>query len=471
MALRVLGRAAFAAGVFLLHAAAAVPGDEPPPREGDTVAWHVVQPGDTFQRLARQYLGDQALWPENLRLNPGRNSTQLRVGSRVRVVVARKPRPRTADVRQISRRVDAQFQPRPPWVPAKPGDQLREKDGIRTHERSSAELAFDDGAQLLVTEQSLVFIRDVGTTLRGVPRESIEIVEGQVDLSQRPKRASPEIEIVVAETRARPKPSASGSAATRARKAETGSAMVMSYQGTSEVEAVGHTVEVLQGMGTTVPRGLPPRPPERLLAGPRVTDSASRFGFANPVLRWEAAAGAVSYTVEACGDAECARLVSRATGITATSWRAEGLSKGSYLWRVAAVSASGLDGYASRPRSLELTSDQPDLEPPVVFLAIEGQGAAESDNRVVLGPRAAIRLVAQDDASGVASVRYRWDGGSWKDAAGLLEPPSPEEHRLDFQATDAAERQSKVWSVTIVAVARPAPPNVRSELPNPREFD
>lgn len=464
MAGRELRRAALTVGVLVLHAVVAAPNDEPPPREGDRVDWHVVQPGDTLQSLARRHLGDAALYTENVRLNPGVDPTRLRIGSRVRIVLARNPPARSARVVEVSRRVEAQFHPQPPWLPAKRGDGLKEKDGVRTHERSSAELAFDDGSSLVLTEQSLVFLRQVGSTLRGVPRESIEILEGQVDLTQRPKRASPQIEIVVAGALARPRPGAGGSAATRARR-DADAAAVMSFGGSSEVESGGQTVQVPQGMGTTVPAGRPPRAPERLLAAPRASGPV-RFAFANPALHWRAVTGAASYTAEVFADEACTRLAARGSGLTTTGWRVEGLASGSYFWRVTAVSASGLDGYPSRPRPLELASDRVDRDPPVVVVAIEGAGRAESSQRIRLGPRSALRLVAQDDASGVESVRCRWDSGSWMSATAPLQPPSSGEHRLEFQATDAAERESQVWSVTILGTLGPAPPSVIPEPPD-----
>ena len=66
---------------------------------------------------------------------------------------------RSAEIDAVARKVEAKPQPDQSWETARLGDRLLEKGGLRTYEKSSAGLRFDDESRLLVTEQSLVFLR------------------------------------------------------------------------------------------------------------------------------------------------------------------------------------------------------------------------------------------------------------------------------------------------------------------------
>jgi hypothetical protein len=349
---------------ILLATWAAQAQQEPTPQgQGDTLGWHLVRPGDTLEEITESYLGTSALWQENWRLNPHvTNPHLLRIGDRLRVIVHRTLPPQTAEVRRVRNRVEARPHPNP-WTPAAEGDLLKARDGVRTFRRSSAEIAFDDGASLVLTESSLVFLRVLEQSLVGVSRETIEVVEGQADLEARPSRAdSSDIEIVLGEARARPGTGAEGFARSRLRRPEGGGAQVMVYGGMTEVESAGTQISVPAGMGTNVPEGSPPEPPERLLDPPRPSSPAAgaAIGYGNPELAWEPVAGAASYTVELCLDPECKRLLARAAGLETTSWQADSLPEATLQWRVTATSDSGLDGRPSRGRSLVITSSTPD---------------------------------------------------------------------------------------------------------------
>jgi hypothetical protein len=136
---------------------------------------------------------------------------------------------------------------------------------------------------------------------------------------------------------------------TRARRASGGGAQVMVFEGVSNVEAGGGSVEVPRGMGTSVPQGGRPLPPEKLLPAPQVLAPVpgTAYGQSNPRLSWRPVAGAASYTVEVCVDAGCGQVVDRATRVAGTRWAPEGLPLGELHFRVMAVSASGLDGFPS----------------------------------------------------------------------------------------------------------------------------
>ncbi len=403
---------------------------------------------------------------ENLKLNPEIGDPGLlRPGQRIRVIVERQLPTRSALIEEVANEVDKNRQ-RPGWEDAEQGDQLAPRDGVRTRTSSSARLGFDDGSKLILTELSQVFLKDLETTLTGVRRGSIEVEKGQADLRlEAPQPRLVDIEIVVGDSIARPRPGPAGRAQTRSRKADGGGAQLMVYGGSSRVEAGGAAVEVPRGMGTTVPEGGAPAPPEKLLPSPATSSPSrgDRFDYANPRFAWDPAPGAASYTVEVCRDLRCGQLVARVTGLTDPAWEPEGLPVGDFQWRATAVSVSGLDGYPSRPVPLAVLSGVPDLDPPAVVAALIGAGHVAEGGALVLGQGAAIRLEGRDDAAGVAGIRYRWDGGPWRPWKGrdLTPPRGASEATLEVGATDRRGREAAAWSARVLRdPSAPAAPSV-----------
>lgn len=240
----------------------------------------------------------------------------------------------------------------------------------------------------------------------------------------------------------------------------------MVYGGSSRVEAAGAVVEVPRGMGTAVPEGGPPAPPEQLLAAPLVELPAAgaRFAYANPRFTWRPVPAASAYVAEVCSDSECSALVLREVGIEDTTWSPAALPTGALYWRVMAVSASGLDGYSSRPRPIAIDSERVDRAPPVVAMTLEGPGVATADGGAELGPGAELHLEAFDDAAGVTRVSYRWDGGRWAQWRGgaLALPAGDGAFTLEVEAEDGRGTIAPPWSASIRRTTeRPEPPTPR----------
>lgn len=435
---------------------------EPLPQAGDTVEWHVVQSGETLLGITLATLGTGTLWRENHRLNPKiRDPDLLSIGQRIRIITARELAVRDAEVTLVSRVVKAQRFPDRTESDAKVGDRLREKDGIRTERSSSAELTFSPESRLLIGERSLVILERVDSNLRGVRRESIEIRRGEAEVVARPARADrSEIEIMVGNTRARPRTDASGTLQIRSRKAgEGGGAKVMVYGGRSDVEAAGSVVRVARGMGTSVPEGGPPAAPERLLPAPTpLLAAATTWPYSNPVLRWAQLDGAQSYRVEVCSDRSCSGVIAQAKGLREPRWSPDRLPAGELFWRVSAVSPSGLDGYPSRSRRLLISTPEPDVAPPRLSVELRGTGRVEPGS-VLLAADGSLEPVAEDPLSGVAAIRYRWDGGPWQVWKGKgLVPPAGEPRRLEVQAEDRRGHVSESWSARVLRDATPPEP-------------
>ncbi len=443
---------------------------EVPPREGDTVTLYTVQPGDTLERITRRFLGDRSVWPENQRLNPQvKDPNQLRIGARLRIITARTPSARSAEVVLVARRVEEKPSTLD-WRPSRPGNVLHEKEGLRTGKDSSSALQFDDGTRLNLGEDSLVFLREATSTIAGRKKQSLEVMAGQADLRSRVPKASArsDIQILVGDAVLRPTADAQGEGAVRARRGSEGGADVMVFGGESQVEAAGVKVSVRSGMGTSVPKGGPPRPPERLLPRPILESPRpiQAVGYGNPVFVWRPVAGAVSYTVEICADPACDQIVSRATGLREPRYQIPQIAVNSYHWRAMGVTKGGLDGYPSASSEVEITSDELDLAAPVAVAQIQGLGRSEGDGTTRVAEGSRVLIEARDDASGVSELRYRWNGGAWQrnPTGAIAVPPGPSAQVLEFQAADFTGRESQIWSVRIQKWDKiPEPPALRGE--------
>lgn len=428
--------------------------------EGDSHGWHLVREGETLRGITSRYLGSEAAWRENWKLNPEIADPDLILpGQRLRVIVRRRLPPRTAEVADLGGRVEAKPDPQP-WIPARRGDLLAERDGVRTFRRSSAELRFDDGGRLLLTEESLVFLRRLGATLTGELQETFEVVEGQADLELRANPRRRDVEVVIGDAVARPR-ATGGGAESRARRT-AGAGQLMVYRGASEVEAAGRAVSVAQGMGTTVADGEPPKPPERLLAAPRPETPAAgaTYAFANPRFAWRPVAGAAVYRVEICADAACAGLVARSEPLEATGWAPPVLPAGGLHWRVTATAASGLDGYPSATVGFAIGDERADTEPPVVAFVAQGPARAESPERMLVAAAGGVLPAVHDDVAGVVKVELRWDEGAWRRWDGGAVTPPAAGGVLEVRAEDGAGRVTVQRLVVVPAGERLPPPEV-----------
>lgn len=388
----------------------------------DVVEDYVVVAGDTISGITKRLLGEETFWEDNWKLNPQvRDPDLLRIGQRLRIITSRKVIAESAQVVEAVNRTEKMIA-RPRWQPAAPGDTLGSGQGLRTREKSTAELRFNAESSLRLGEFSQVFLARKETSLRGVDRGSISVEQGSVDLVFAPlAKPRTQIEILAGPSTTTPVITAGKPTEIRTGAAEDGGARVMVFAGRSDVVAGGAAVAVEQGMGTRVPESGPPKPPEKLLPAPRIEATAQTWNYSNGLLRWSAVSGAASYVVQVCADPACTQIRQQ-TPLPASvhSLQVEPLPLGTSHWRVHALSANDLDGYPSAPASIEVTDAASDLDAPMLALQpIEGfvEGA---DGALRLGPQARLRPIAHDERSGVASIEIRrgedgwtiWDGDS-----------------------------------------------------------
>ncbi len=436
--------------LILAATLAAPPASAVPPREGDTVESYIVRPGDTLEGITGKYLGDPSLWPENHRLNPQVGDPhKLRPGAEIRIITKRTPLVRTAQVVELAKKVEE----KPftlEWRPSHQGSLLREREGLRTGPASFSALQFDDGTRVSLGEESVLFVREATSTLYGRKKQSMEILAGQADLRSRvPAAASrSEIQITVGDAVLRPAVDASGQGDVRARRGSEGGAGIMVFTGQSQVEAAGVKVSVPRGMGTLVPKGEAPRTPEMLLPPPtnEWPKADESVGYGNPTFVWRKVPRAAAYTVELCADPACQQLVERATGLREPRYAFPRLEARTYYWRAMGVTGGGLDGYPSTPSRVIITNSAPDLTGPTVEPKILGFSVPKGDGTYRVVEQTRVALKASDDASGVAELRYRWNGGPWrKDRLGSVGIPLvPGPQVLEVKAIDVTGRESRI---------------------------
>lgn len=312
---------------------------------------YVVQTGDTLESIAQKFLGASARWRELLSANPSiTNPHFITPGSTIRIVPGQTIEAKRATIQQVFRQVEQMPFPRP-WTPASVGGILEERDGIRTFEKSSSELKFDNDSRMIISEESVVFLREAPPTQEFVSRKAIDIRAGQADLDVKPGPGGGEsgFEFRIGETVGTTKAGAGGKGASRARRVNDGGSRIMVYDGESQVTAAGKTVAIPPGMGLAVTADGRTSGPEKLMQAPKplAPNESQVFDFSNPTFDWDPTPGASSYTVEVCRDPECGQLVDRAVGIKMSRWTPRGLPIGVLYWRVSAASASGLDSFIS----------------------------------------------------------------------------------------------------------------------------
>ena len=187
------------------------------------------------------------------------------------------------------------------WNTAFVGDLLAESDGLRTGERSFAQLVFTDGVDVVVDPVSTLIIRaSKMDKLDQTVQRDIALVKGSL-LTKLNSHARESNNFTF---RAASAESQVKSGKFWASASDKDGMRLSNYDGAVDVRANNVKITVNANQGTVVERGKAPLPPVNLLDPPVLAWSRFDTVIYGPaiVLQWRAVAGVARYMVELCPD-------------------------------------------------------------------------------------------------------------------------------------------------------------------------
>jgi LysM repeat protein len=402
----------------------------------DTTIQHQVKSGETLHSITRHYLGTDILWQENWKLNPHiTNPNMLTIGEELTIIKERIIPAEKARILDVTNRVEK----KPitsDWKSTHAGDELVQQEGVRTYEKSSALLAFNNDSTLKVLEYSQIFLQSRNTSLTGTDSATIEIIKGDTELNWEPlANQISDITIVIGQTLSKPTLKQGETTELRTGMTAQGNSVISVYQGNSAVESAGSQVQVKQGMGVAVKPGEIPPKPQKLLAAPQANISQSVYDFTNPILSWQPVDNATDYVVELCADALCSQVLNEAK-VNQLHWQNKHIEQaGDFYFRVAARSDQQLVGYRSKPIKITFTQAVADNKAPHVAIELLGKKNTHQQ-QFTISPNTTFKIHAFDALSGLHSLKYRWNDAPWTGYTGQALHLTAGEGTLYIEATD-----------------------------------
>lgn len=308
-----------------------------------------------------------------------------------------KPGQEVALITALAGKVRIKPNAREAWEEARHQERLRVGDVVQTEPKAGAEIQFDTGSLVRVRPDSVVYVGGSAESSTAAWR----VESGRVTFS-----AHKDEEIITPTARTVVQQDASGNIDV----GEAGDTGVRIFEGQAEIQTTqGQVITLGQNQALQVDAtgkaglavDLPP-PPKLLAPAPKAElpfvappDSTTR-------LRWEPVRNGETYHVAIDYNVVQANLLLSAAldeeGIRDASHELQGLDKGRYFWRVAAVNREGLEGAYSRVSLFTIV-------PPVA--------PTPSPEPVVAVETPALTLAAVEEVSpGVVHVRGRAKPGS-----------------------------------------------------------
>jgi hypothetical protein len=262
-------------------------------------------------------------------------------------------RPAPAPGQQIARltavegRVRVKPNAREAWTEARLSALLHVGDVVQTEARAGAVISFDTGSVVRVRPESIVFVGGSAESSTAAWRVS----SGRVNFAVGGRDA----EILTPQARAR----ALANAAGQIDVSDSGTGLKI-FRGQAELETrLGQTISLVENQAVQVDasgrageRQLLPPPPVPLAPATRAALPFVAPPLAVTTLAWTAAPRAATYRVAMDFNVTQADLLLSAAldvpGIDATTHPLSGVDPGRYFWRVAGVTADGLEGAFSR---------------------------------------------------------------------------------------------------------------------------
>ena len=253
------------------------------------------------------------------------------------------------------------------WTAARLSALLHVGDAVQTDARSGAVISFDSGSVVRVRPDTIVFVGGSAESSTAAWRVSAGRVNFAVGGAGE--------EIATPSTRTRAQANAAGQLDVgdggTGLKIFSGQAELQTSLGQSVSLSANQAVHVDGAGRAGATLALPPAP-SLLAPAPRSTLPFTAPPGAVTTLRWTPAAGAASYRVALDFNVTQAELLLSAAldlpGITGTAHDLTAMDPGRYFWRVAGVTADGLEGAFSRVSLFSIApapaSRAPSVAPP-----------------------------------------------------------------------------------------------------------
>ncbi len=303
---------------------------------------YTARPGDTIQKVIREY-GVQSVDVEELRrFNKLKDIREIPPGTKIRFRLGwLKVKPLEVRALAVSGRVSVIRADGRNAEPVVKGDDFKPGDTLETGEDSSVMLLFGDGSQLLLQGNStLVFevLEKYGDP--NVPNIRLHLYRGRIETKVAPND-SPDRRFEIK--------APAGSAGTRGTQFRVGTGeggqqlFTEVTHGLVAVEGGGEELPVAEHFGTVVEAGRPPIPPLPLLPAPELSRVKPLYRYLPLKIDWKDQPGAVAYRVliAPVGEGGVVRLDRRVDSAVVEVGE---LEDGKYRLIVRAVDSHGLEG-------------------------------------------------------------------------------------------------------------------------------
>ncbi len=306
---------------------------------------YTVRAGDTCTSITARFWGPAAKVDELHKYNNlGPTPHTLVAGQVLRL---RSPQANEPDATLTFLKPSVRARSKTEWEPATLGMGLFRLNEVNTMRHAGAELTLRDSSQLLLDENALVVI--YGEPNAQQVTRGPAIVEGEVRIALSGARA---VELPGGGTVTAIK----ADGVTAVDGAKTGRVSI--FDGDVVVEAQKVAVKLGPDQGTVVRSGAPPLPARPLPKPPELEALAAvvvadRSGLGALEVSWKAAENAERYRVQLAREPRFLDLIASEM-TSARSVKLENLPPGTYLLRVIAFDAEGLQGRASPARPVDV---------------------------------------------------------------------------------------------------------------------
>lgn len=428
---------------------------------------YTVQVGDHPWNIAQRYLKGTSFAQQLTRLNRIANDRRVAPGTELRIP-AQWLKLQSARVRVLTTHGEATVaQADKAARAAVAGEDLPVQAQLRTGPRSSAMLEFDDGSRVMVRQASeLRLVRSDRRVLDGGFLVELELLRGGLENLVTPQRRAPETRFEIRTPAA--------VAAVRGTEfrvhADTGATWTEVLDGAVQVGNAAGAVRADAGFGTIAQAGQAPQAPRPLLAAPDIASLPARLE--RLPIDWTLAPvpGAVAYRTQVAPDARFDTVLSDEQTPQARA-RVLDIEDGSFIMRVRAIDADGLEGLAAerpvlvhaRPQAPASISPEPDAvltatrprfrwtqADPTWHYRLEIRRDADADMAPPLHLQSTTSADGTESGIDLPPGLYRWRVASVVPASGRQGPwGDPQTFRIALPGPDIAPVQVQPGDTTI----------------------